>query len=70
MDADDVLPQDTIEVMLDTAYEYDADILQGSWYTFTNEKKKEHRVKESGKESGSQDTYQAIHGESFINIQC
>ena len=42
------------EVMLDTAYEYDADILQGSWYTFTNEEKKEYRVKESGRKTGSQ----------------
>ena len=54
LDADDILPQDTIEVMLDTAYEYDADILQGSWYTFTNEEKKEYRVKESGRKTGSQ----------------
>lgn len=53
LDADDVLPRDTIKVMLDTAYKYDVDILQGSWYTFTNEKREEHRVKESGKESGS-----------------
>ena len=42
LDSDDVLPKDTISNMLDKAFITDADILQGSWYSFDDEKVSEH----------------------------
>lgn len=34
LDSDDMLPPDAIDKMLNAAFIYDADILQGSWYDF------------------------------------
>ncbi len=36
LDSDDVIPEDAIKVMLDAACAWDADILQGSWTTFSD----------------------------------
>lgn len=46
LDSDDVLPENAVGIMLEKAYEHDADILQGSWYTFVNDIREEHIVQE------------------------
>lgn len=46
LDSDDVLPKDTISNMLDKAFITDADILQGSWYSFDDEKLSENILEE------------------------
>ena len=46
LDSDDVLPKDTISIMLDKAFITDADILQGSWYSFDDEKVSENILEE------------------------
>lgn len=43
LDSDDILPSNTIKVMLDAAYKENIDILQGSWYSF-NEEKRENTI--------------------------
>lgn len=48
VDSDDVLPDNTIEKLLDAAYETDADILQGSWYTFSEGVKENNIVEREG----------------------
>lgn len=48
VDSDDVIPDNAIEKMLDAAYETDADILQGSWYTFSENEKENHIVEREG----------------------
>lgn len=48
VDSDDVLPDNVIEKMLEAAYETDADILQGSWYTFSEGEKENHIVEREG----------------------
>lgn len=51
VDSDDIVPPDTIEKMLNEAYDTDADILQGSWYDFIEEPTnivKEHVLSKDG----------------------
>ena len=48
LDSDDVLTEDAIKSMLDTAYRHDADIVQGSWYTFAGEEKADHILPKDG----------------------
>lgn len=51
VDSDDVIPPDTIEKILNAAYEANADILQGSWYDFKEEPAKvikEHVLSKNG----------------------
>lgn len=37
LDSDDVLPKNTIENMISTAYRKNADMVQGDWFTFAND---------------------------------
>lgn len=46
LDADDVLPENAIEYMMTEAHRTDADILQGSWYSFSDKKSREDCVSE------------------------
>lgn len=48
LDSDDILPENTISTMLDKAILTDADILQGSWYSFDNVEKNETILEEDG----------------------
>lgn len=48
VDSDDVLPDDTIDKMLNAVYAADADILQGSWYAFSGDKKENHVIQQEG----------------------
>lgn len=48
LDSDDVIPQATIENMLNMAEKTNADILQGSWYSFDADRRKNHILKEEG----------------------
>lgn len=50
LDSDDVIPENTINSMVEAAITNNADILQGSWYTFTNDRREEHIIKEDEKE--------------------
>ena len=36
LDSDDILADGAIQAMLDAAFQYDAEILQGSYYTFAD----------------------------------
>lgn len=47
LDSDDILPPNTIKLMLDIAYKNNLDILQGSWYSF-NKIKRENTILENG----------------------
>lgn len=44
LDSDDILPENTIKTMMDHAINTNADIIQGSWYDFNDDIKKEHIV--------------------------
>lgn len=46
LDSDDILPKDSISIMLDKAFITDADILQGSWYSFDDKKVSENILEE------------------------
>jgi glycosyltransferase involved in cell wall biosynthesis len=46
LDSDDILPKDSISIMLDKAFITDADILQGSWYSFDDKKVSEKILEE------------------------
>ena len=48
LDSDDLLPEGSMKAMLDAAYQYNADILQGSWYTFIEEEHMNHIVAKEG----------------------
>lgn len=44
LDSDDILPENTIKTMMDHAIKTNADVIQGSWYDFNDDIKKEHIV--------------------------
>ena len=44
LESDDILPENTIKTMMDHALKTNADIIQGSWYDFNGDIKKEHIV--------------------------
>lgn len=48
LDSDDILVDGAIQKMLDKAFEYDAEILQGSWYTFCGEQRENHIISKDG----------------------
>ena len=48
LDSDDFLPENAINQMLDAAHKWNADILQGSWYTFDEKEKKLYIVPTEG----------------------
>ncbi len=48
LDSDDVIPKDTVKVMLDAAYAWDADILQGGWFKFSDAGKVNHALDKDG----------------------
>mgnify|MGYP004522820093 CR=1 FL=1 len=48
LDSDDVLADGAIQKMLDGAFQQDADILQGSWYTFSDVKTENHIISKEG----------------------
>lgn len=53
LDSDDLLPDNTINKMMDCAVDTKADIIQGSWYNFTINLKEEHIIdSDSGNISG------------------
>lgn len=53
LDSDDILPENTISVMLDKAFITDADILQGSWYSFDDKGVSENILEEKVFEVGT-----------------
>lgn len=53
LDSDDILPKDTISTMLDKAILTDADILQGSWYSFDDKNERETILEEGVFEVGT-----------------
>ena len=53
LDSDDILPENTISVMLDKAFITDADILQESWYSFDDENVSENILEEKVFEVGT-----------------
>ena len=48
LDSDDVLADGAVQKMLDAAFECNAEILQGSWYTFSGEKTENHIIPKEG----------------------
>ena len=44
LDSDDILPDNTIEIMIDAAYRDNTDIVQGSWYEFDDMHRTENIV--------------------------
>ena len=48
LDSDDVLVDGAIQKMLDIAFQQDAEVLQGSWYTFSGEKTENHIIPTEG----------------------
>ena len=56
LDSDDILPENTISVMLDKAFITDADILQGSWYSFDDKGVSENILEEKVFEVGTPGT--------------
>lgn len=48
LDSDDVMENGAIQTMLDKAFKYDAEILQGSWYEFYEEKRKDCIISKEG----------------------
>lgn len=48
LDSDDVFADGAIQKMLDMAFKYDTEILQGSWYTFSGEEKEKHIISKEG----------------------
>ena len=53
LDSDDILPEGTISNMLDKAFITDADILQGSWYSFDDKSVRETTLDEKVFEVGT-----------------
>ena len=49
LDSDDIIPENTIKTMMDHALKTNADIIQGSWYDFNGDIKKEHIVNAKSK---------------------
>lgn len=48
LDSDDVLVDGAIQKTLDTAFRQDAEILQGSWYTFSGNETESHIISKEG----------------------
>lgn len=48
LDSDDILVDGAIQKMLDIAFQQDAEVLQGSWYTFSGEKTENHIIPKEG----------------------
>ena len=48
LDSDDVFVDGAIQKMLDAAFGYNAEILQGSWYTFAGKGTEEHIISKEG----------------------
>ena len=48
LDSDDVPVDGAIQKMLDIAFQQDAEVLQGSWYTFSGEKTENHIIPTEG----------------------
>ena len=48
LDSDDVFADGAIQKMLDAAFGYNAEILQGSWYTFSGEETENHIISKEG----------------------
>lgn len=48
LDGDDVLAEGAVEVMLDAAFSMNAEILQGSWYTFSKTGREPHVLPKEG----------------------
>lgn len=48
LDSDDVFADGAIQKMLDAAFGYNAEILQGSWYTFSGEEAEKHIISKEG----------------------
>lgn len=49
LDSDDVLPENTITKMMNCAVKTNADIVQGSWFDFSNSSKEEHIVEDNSR---------------------
>lgn len=48
LDSDDVLADGAVQKMLDAAFGCNAEILQGSWYTFSGEETENHIIPKEG----------------------
>lgn len=59
LDSDDILPKDSIKILLDNAYNMQVDILQGSWYTFNEncDVLKKHIISEVGILSDNENSF-------------
>lgn len=54
VDSDDLVPDGALNRMLEEAYRFDADVLQGSWYIFDDKKSVEHILAKEGKDSAKE----------------
>lgn len=68
LDSDDVLADGAVQKMLDAAFECNAEILQGSWYTFSGEKQRTISYPKKVCLMIIKAFFQAIRGESYTNI--
>ena len=48
LDSDDVLPENAIDELLNNAHMYNAEIVQGSWYSFSDTAKEKHIISAGG----------------------
>ena len=69
LDSDDVLADGAVQKMLDAAFGCNAEILQGSWYTFSGEETENHIIPKEGVLNAIiKVSFQVIHGENYTNI--
>ena len=48
LDSDDILEEHAIDIMMSAAWKENADILQGSWYTFDEREREKHIITKAG----------------------